>query len=697
MCGLGLEARAQWEVAVEGVCCEEGRGGLPWSALLYVEGDRVDGNVEIPGEPAKLYVSGKLTSGEYDLYLHDGAAVVGKISGTLQHRQTSGSLELADGRRGLWSGNWQLRPAGRPRVAQNRWSEVEVVAADALPLKRRSREEGVALVEVARQRDPREAACGLISSGAAVHMSSGVVNALQRQCIKSPAFGTDGTDGQQGLGEGTCVPPRIYCYEGSPESNPPMPRTVSGELVHPLTRSVQVWPHITQSEPSIGVANNTASVQLVAYNSSTGPPCGFDSTVGYSRRLRGTWQEAPDQWVVPAFRQPSGVVDMPISDPVTVALGASDFGLFYVFFRRGQFNLCCGIGSQRWNPDLGKFPVDTSNNPTTFDALVPPVPDPINDKPWAVVSRDGGEDQIHLCWTRFFHAGFTTFFTQIWYKNVATGETRAVSDVFVSPSIAQGCQVVTRGHDVYVFWAAYLNPCAGEGNLAIVQGAHSGDGGSSFSAPFNVSQLFPLPFSEAGCLSCGGPSLNGFVRTAPLPSAILNRVGGHIWVAFAQLVTGGESRITLAESRDNGASWRTTFIDDGPPGDRWMPALAFDPSTQRLRIMWYDRRDDQPANLNVSVYYDTGSFDASGNLQFGTDQPLTTAPFGVPRLAPVNFDCSVDYDLELAPCYMGDYNSIHPLPGGGFVHAWGDNSLKFRDAQMGQDVPDPDVRAWAGC
>jgi hypothetical protein len=33
----------------------------------------------------------------------------------------------------------------------------------------------------------------------------------------------------------------------------------------------------------------------------------------------------------------------------------------------------------------------------------------------------------------------------------------------------------------------------------------------------------------------------------------------------------------------------------------------------------------------------------------------------------------------------------------GFVHGWGDNSLKMFDPDTNQDVRDPDIRVLAGC
>jgi hypothetical protein len=138
------------------------------------------------------------------------------------------------------------------------------------------------------------------------------------------------------------------------------------------------------------------------------------------------------------------------------------------------------------------------------------------------------------------------------------------------------------------------------------------------------------------------------------------------------------------------------IVSDGTPGDKFMPALAVSPFSGFVKVAWYDRRND-PANLSIDVYH-AQSID--GGSSFQTNTRLTTAPFGVPHIFP-NFDCCTPAQgctVNPVNCYMGDYNTVLGFPTSlGFYYAWGDNSLKFFDPDTGMNVPDPDVRVFAGC
>lgn len=500
----------------------------------------------------------------------------------------------------------------------------------------------------------------------------------------------------------------VACDVGPPVSNPPSPPSVAGSLVNVVSRSLQQWPHITQSEPSVAVRRAGSADQgvvMVGFNDTTalwlvGPNQG-QAGVGFAWSADRTrsFQQNPGQLALTLAPRPGPTVrSVSWSDPAFVhddrgrrfLASAMDLTLYVVPWGIAVAN---GLMLVR----------EVAASPYEFNGIGVRTPAGLRvDKPWFAPWTVNPPDNSRgfLC---YLAIGGEPPRYQIQLADVPTWWSESsgeivpfrsvpVSDPLQEPNVVQGCQVA-QGPDGLV-WVSWWQQVSGISTIRI----RSFDPSSGILGPIkNVSDPFEAPSDPSATAACGRTALNGFVRYLPFPSMALDPVDGRIYIAYARKDTSPPylSRIYVARSTDRGDTWVHWKVDDDGPGDRFMPAIAVS-ATRVPRVMWYDRRND-PENLNVDVYYDTGP-------GWSTDQRLTSASFGVPRLLP-NFDCSdLSQPFRVNDCYMGDYNSVSPGPldsssAWEFVHAWGDNSLKFWDPDTQQDVPDPDVRAinTSGC
>jgi len=480
-------------------------------------------------------------------------------------------------------------------------------------------------------------------------------------------------------------------------------------LVNVLSRQQQTWPHITQSEPSAVVSEATVSkrhpsTQAVGYNdaqflnSLTG--------IGFGYRAEpGGWTQNPNQLALPV---PSPVVIGNagtglgiITDPV----GASDrHGNLYFTYVLSQLSFFCTVYGCAIGQDsrIGMSASTSLNDPSNYsnaETAIDATANVIHDKDWFTIDRKGTQ---YLCWTDIVTLSDTQFTSQIWFaRRLALPPHKFDAAVPVSaqlsyPAVAQGCQVaVGKDGSIYVAWWQGTDLADDEAIL----GARTVDG-VNFGPTFAATPPFIQPYDASATADCRTTALKGHIRVEPFPSLAIDQQNGAVYIAYTRATATGGSEIAFVRSADKGATWSLPLVvNDSPVGDKFMPAVAHSKQLGAIKIIWYDRRND-PDNLNVDVY---GAISSDGGGSFGANARLTTAAFGVPRLFP-NFDCVAGDLFAVFDCYMGDYIALtsydhrgSPPQHGGYVHAWGDNSLKFHDPDDDLDVPDPDVRAFVGC
>lgn len=319
------------------------------------------------------------------------------------------------------------------------------------------------------------------------------------------------------------------------------------------------------------------------------------------------------------------------------------------------------------------------------------------DKPWFATdwTSNPSFDTQYACWTRF------TTTSSIWFarrpRGGVWGAPIQISGTFTEPEGVQGCQVVVAPNSsVYVVWWQEVLNQSGQKVSSIM--SRRSDDGALFGLIYNATPGgFTAASDAAATADCGTYAVKGHIRTLPLPSVDVDRSNGAVYVAFQRRPPGGSgSQIAFVRSTNGGVNWSSPIVlNDSATGDKLMPALASNPYNGHVKVFWYDRRND-PNNVSIDVY---GATSTNGGASFGSNARITNGLFGVPKTFP-NFDCDLSpgCGLQLANCYMGDYNQLVGFSDqGGYLHGWGDNSLKFFDPQDNLDVPDPDIRTLAGC
>jgi hypothetical protein len=643
-----------------------------WTARLALDGEAISGSMQLRGGPVRTAeVVGSLRLGHLDLGLISGGEEIASFHGQMLAHGAEGVMESADGARGTWSGTWEIQPATYTPIVNGRSGTVEA------PFDKPS-----AVVEPRSMTTAGDVSspCGLPGASGASYLSLGGQLAVQAGCPSPP----------QAL---------AACPSGLPASNPATPSQVSGALANNVTRSQQQWPWITQSEVSI-VA--TPAMGVAAYNNLATFRGPLRSGVGFSRLAVGGWTENPDQQAVPPIDETTSV----LADPALALTTTSQIHLGYLGL---QLGLVAGF------PFIGQ--VRSTDAGTTFllpHTAIPASQDYSVDKPWLAIDRTSNpasNGTQYLCWTQIWQDLMQPYqYTQIWFAGRTAAEADGgapypnpvpVSGVrqFIADSnedVVQGCQVaVAPDSSVYVIWWEQIQ--LGAYKISSINGKRTVDG-VSFGPQFGASGAFVVPgepIATQACRAAGwaGGALNGNIRTTAYPSLAVDQANGSVYVAHSRRPGESGSEVVLVRSADHGATWsQPLVVHDASPGDKFMPAVAVNEFNHVVKVMWYDRRND-PANLSIDVYTAASS---DGGASFASISRLTAAPFGVPRLLP-NFDCDAG-GVSAGPCYMGDYNGLSGFSTtAGFVHGWGDNSLKFSDTQTGQDVPDPDVRVLAGC
>lgn len=268
--------------------------------------------------------------------------------------------------------------------------------------------------------------------------------------------------------------------------------------------------------------------------------------------------------------------------------------------------------------------------------------------------------------------------------------------------MTQGCSIaVGPTGNVYVAWW--------DGTFNNLRMRRSTNGGATFSATVSVIGSAVPPPCDYACGGttdnpCGRTAINGDIRVLPFANLAADPLDSNLvystwnnWNTSSQ-----KEEINFRRSTDGGLTWSTNPIlrlNDDTFGDKFLPRMATvtygSPASTKIRVMWYDRRNDDPHNLWPDVYQTTST--DSGQTWQMPNTRLTDAPLPLPRINP-NFDCHVQ------SCYFGDYNGLTPVSSGttgAFIEAWGDTrtdagGISCRTGQSETNA-DPNVWAFIGC
>jgi hypothetical protein len=243
-----------------------------------------------------------------------------------------------------------------------------------------------------------------------------------------------------------------------------------------------------------------------------------------------------------------------------------------------------------------------------------------NDKPslkvddWSMLESPYAGN-LYVAWTLFTAVGQDKIlFARSTDGGATFSRPRTVSGTVAN---AQGSDIaVASNGDVYIFWRqfAFVGGSTGDGVVFV----KSSDGGRTFSDP----QLaFPItPYDRSDTYAAGGSArvcgslvdlcLSGFTfpHTETLPQATADS-SGNLYVAYEQLRAAadngdsyqpdGQSQVAVQRSTDGGAGWSGPLaVDDQSVGDQFWPNLAYDSSTGKLAMIYYDSRSDPGYSVN---------------------------------------------------------------------------------------------------
>ena len=256
--------------------------------------------------------------------------------------------------------------------------------------------------------------------------------------------------------------------------------------------------------------------------------------------------------------------------------------------------------------------------------------------------------------------------------------TPVVIDEVCGSAFVQGSQVaVGPGGEVYVAWEGFAASGAREIDIR-----KSTDSGATFGALVKVDNVI-----------CAGTCdlLQGGFRTGfEFPTLAVDRSGkatnGSIYIAWndgrnltvpdAAFGSYGYTDIMASRSTDGGATWLAPIrvnnnpepLSSGLGTDQYQPGIAVD-KTGKVGICFYDRRSD-PRNFFIDR-------ECAFSKNAGTS-------WSNKKITKKNFPAVPGQDVLLDPLYMGDYDSLasdFAKTNGGFIGAWGDNSLGNPDVK----------------
>jgi hypothetical protein len=308
-----------------------------------------------------------------------------------------------------------------------------------------------------------------------------------------------------------------------------------------------------------------------------------------------------------------------------------------------------------------------------------------NDKPMLEVDRTNGkyDGNVYMCWSRFVGNGQNKiYFSRSADQGVSFSKPVAISTTPSEGSQAvQGCDIAVESDgDVHVIWRTVdTNSSKSTSGIGY---ARSTDGGLSFSKAKTV-QRFTIYLPYDTSRDCGdGPYLcpSEFVfhrvplepritadPTGQLPGVFVlyNAVDPATIVAsstsyFSTGIPGtvGQSKVYVARTTDDGATWTTTAVADQPAGHQFFPdgdALA-----GRLAVVWQDNSRDPAYSVQLPVG-NTPAATSSGTQVLDTWVAVSTdgATFGAPqRASSVGQQPQYEMFGSRNIPFLGDYNWI---------------------------------------
>jgi hypothetical protein len=172
----------------------------------------------------------------------------------------------------------------------------------------------------------------------------------------------------------------------------------------------------------------------------------------------------------------------------------------------------------------------------------------LNDKPWIAVDSHSGspfQDRIYVTWTRFIFSAHTGRYVQspIWFVYSTDGGTTfsAPTNISANAHYSQGSHpVVGPDGTLYVFWDGSTR-LASTNSTYVVK---STDGGATFSSPLQVSTL-----TETAGVQ------NTVFRVNSYQAAAVD-LNGVVYVTWATEIA-GSSVAVYSKSTDAGATWST--------------------------------------------------------------------------------------------------------------------------------------------
>jgi hypothetical protein len=374
----------------------------------------------------------------------------------------------------------------------------------------------------------------------------------------------------------------------------------------------------TQSEPSIAVHHRKV---VVAYNDSTKAP----NYTGYSNSANGGH----------VFQDDGGLPGNQSGDNV---LAVDRQGTFYyaTLSTDAAGNSSVGVSKSTDGGVTFTPPVNastTANGPAFFQ-----------DKEWLTVDNSGedSDGNLYLVWTKFGGPGEQILFA----RSTDGGNTWSAPLVLSGFGGHQAAMpAVGPEGELYVCWID-----RGASQLLIQK---STDAGLTFANPVTgggaVQTIVQIP-----------GTMNGNIRANSFPSIVVDQESGRIFITYAASVGADAGDVFLTVSHDHGKIWSAPVRvnDDATQTDQWMPSVAVT-EEGTVGVMFYDRRNDPGANLNIDVYL---AISTNHGKTFHANQRITTT----------SFPPAVNFDPAIAFNYMGDYNQM-VASGEKFYLAWGDN------------------------
>jgi len=212
-----------------------------------------------------------------------------------------------------------------------------------------------------------------------------------------------------------------------------------------------------------------------------------------------------------------------------------------------------GLGFDRTSPPstvaVNKGTFDSGGNlswslPTFINQSTSP--STLNDKPWIAVDSHSGspfQDRIYVTWTRFIFNPQNGRYVQspIWFVYSTDGGTTfsAPTNISANAHYSQGSHpVVGPDGTLYVFWDGSTRLASTNSTYAV----KSTDGGATFSSPLQVSTL-----TETAGVQ------NTVFRVNSYPAAAVD-LNGVVYVTWATEIA-GSSVAVYSKSTDAGATW----------------------------------------------------------------------------------------------------------------------------------------------